>query len=1312
MNTLLSIIGAILVLVLGTLFSVPHFIDWNQYRGVIEEEASRAVGRDVRIGSKVHVRLLPSPSIRLEDVRIADTTALTGEPIFRTAEVSAKLAISPLLTGSVEVSEIELIRPVVRLIVDDNGGGNWQSLTSAAPGLSYLPSNISLKTVLVSDGRLIVYGEAGRRERLSITSIAGDVSTPMPAGPHRFKGTVVAAGRTHDVRGQLTEPDEQGSRRVSVTSKSDAGGALRFEGRASTSGALPTLRGETTASVPFATTGDRDAAQSVEIKTDLVADTRGADLSNIQIAFESGGRPQNLTGSGRIRWQDDTDLTIAVGAQWLDLDQIAAFKPGTGDTPLAALGRTFGRLPDWARVGGGRRTIRVALSQAALGGDSIGSVTAVLSGAGAATRIDEFRATLPGGGRIEAAGEIADAGTAASRFSGMAMIKASSAARLVTWASGGRIAAEPHHDGPLDVNGTVVLAPSSVSISKLSGQAGTSVFEGSVDYAWGEKPEAKVVLSGPALDVRAFDGAVKEESLLSIFDRIADHASSQGRSAVSLSLTTGELTTSRRNYRNVAAIFSLAGGILDIRRLDATTDDGASLAIEGRLTRTPAVVRSSAAASTPFPLAGILRGAVSVPHTGALKSVVELSGLPPVWATNAGQIGAAFPLSLAGTAEFASSGPKPALRIDAEGMTGDVKTRIDGAIEVLGASWATKPVDLTLSLAGADDRAIDRLVAETSRALWATEFRRRGAAAESAGDTIAGTMRLRAAGIPRETLSVMLSHESAGGTVTFDGRANAVDTNPKLTGTLSVAATNGATALSVVPMLPVEILAGTPVSGRAIAALESGELRLDDIALTAGSINARGALQFKRTEIPRAALSATSPSTWPAQAAVAVEGTLALSSLDLRRMIELTTDTGRGADAAGSGISVTMGRGGVWPERPFDFSLVDAQQGRINLLADKLVLPDGIEAEKASATLELARGRLELSNLEATGLGGKWTVSARLEKQAGGAALSANLRLDQGDLGRLGGTGPVAGQGSLSGVGVTPAALATALTGVGWIDVGPATKASGLSARTLRQVVERALGATPDQLGQVLQSGLSEAAAQDLPLGARKIGFEVSNGLARLKPVALESPEGRVLIGGRLDLASLVTASDWQTDAKMPPPPSLTIPLPQGLPPLPPLPQKTTAQLPPVIISTSEALATLGKPNAKRARQVNASDLERELAVRKVERDLEALERMRQIDEELQKLRARERAEDVARREAEARAQADAAATAAAQLPPPAPQPVGEPVTAPITPPAPTEVTTRPAQKSSGAGQPKAATGIRPFSDEERRRIFNSGGGG
>ncbi|MGI9405170.1 MAG: AsmA family protein, partial [Hyphomicrobiaceae bacterium] len=66
MNNLLLWLSGVLILVLGALFVGPHFVDWNSYRSVFEAQATRLVGRDVRVEGGVNLRLLPAPYVSFE----------------------------------------------------------------------------------------------------------------------------------------------------------------------------------------------------------------------------------------------------------------------------------------------------------------------------------------------------------------------------------------------------------------------------------------------------------------------------------------------------------------------------------------------------------------------------------------------------------------------------------------------------------------------------------------------------------------------------------------------------------------------------------------------------------------------------------------------------------------------------------------------------------------------------------------------------------------------------------------------------------------------------------------------------------------------------------------------------------------------------------------------------------------------------------------------------------------------------------------------------------------------------------------------
>src|SRR2546425_12347583 len=99
MSNFFVTIAVFLITIIAALFAVPYFIDWNGYRGVFEEEATRILGREVRVGGDVNVRLLPAPYVRFDKLRIADPSATTGEPFFRAESFTMKLSVPPLLKG-------------------------------------------------------------------------------------------------------------------------------------------------------------------------------------------------------------------------------------------------------------------------------------------------------------------------------------------------------------------------------------------------------------------------------------------------------------------------------------------------------------------------------------------------------------------------------------------------------------------------------------------------------------------------------------------------------------------------------------------------------------------------------------------------------------------------------------------------------------------------------------------------------------------------------------------------------------------------------------------------------------------------------------------------------------------------------------------------------------------------------------------------------------------------------------------------------------------------------------------------------------
>ena len=97
---------AAVVLLFVALFG-PMFIDWSNYRDDLERYGERITGRQVSIGGAVEIRILPTPMLRVADVRIANAVGATSPDLVRAGHVEIRLSLSPLLQGRFEVKSLD-----------------------------------------------------------------------------------------------------------------------------------------------------------------------------------------------------------------------------------------------------------------------------------------------------------------------------------------------------------------------------------------------------------------------------------------------------------------------------------------------------------------------------------------------------------------------------------------------------------------------------------------------------------------------------------------------------------------------------------------------------------------------------------------------------------------------------------------------------------------------------------------------------------------------------------------------------------------------------------------------------------------------------------------------------------------------------------------------------------------------------------------------------------------------------------------------------------------------------------------------------
>src|SRR5262249_24140166 len=116
-TTLLSIGIAVILALLAALIG-PLFIDWGEYRAIIESEASHIVGVPVRVGGAIDVRLLPTPSLKLSAVQIGP--AASAEKVTARG-LAMEFGLGTLMQGEFRARKATLDRPEMRVGLDRSG---------------------------------------------------------------------------------------------------------------------------------------------------------------------------------------------------------------------------------------------------------------------------------------------------------------------------------------------------------------------------------------------------------------------------------------------------------------------------------------------------------------------------------------------------------------------------------------------------------------------------------------------------------------------------------------------------------------------------------------------------------------------------------------------------------------------------------------------------------------------------------------------------------------------------------------------------------------------------------------------------------------------------------------------------------------------------------------------------------------------------------------------------------------------------------------------------------------------------------------
>ncbi|GAB6054176.1 AsmA family protein [Magnetospira thiophila] len=128
---LIGLVGLVVVLVIAVVV-VLKSMDFNQYKGMIAEQAKAATGRDLMISGDIEVGISLTPSLMVEGVSLSNAEWGSRQEMVTLRRVEAQVSLLPLLTGTVDVQRFILKDVDALLETDKKGNGNW-TFTAAEP---------------------------------------------------------------------------------------------------------------------------------------------------------------------------------------------------------------------------------------------------------------------------------------------------------------------------------------------------------------------------------------------------------------------------------------------------------------------------------------------------------------------------------------------------------------------------------------------------------------------------------------------------------------------------------------------------------------------------------------------------------------------------------------------------------------------------------------------------------------------------------------------------------------------------------------------------------------------------------------------------------------------------------------------------------------------------------------------------------------------------------------------------------------------------------------------------------------------------
>ncbi|KPF42385.1 AsmA family protein [Rhizobium sp. AAP43] len=1070
LGRILVTLGGLLVIALFVALFAPFFVDWTSFRQEFEDRSSQILGKKVTVHGAVSARLLPFPSLTMEDVTVG--TDVDGSPLVHVARFSLDAELAPLLSGEVRIFDMRIDEPKARIRLLQDGTLDW--LRGSKPSM---PARIVvLEKVTVTGGQIEFIDQQTGRNRL-ITGLDANVSARSLAGPWAIDGRAVLDGEashftlnTAEIASDALplrlrlEPD---ARPFSV--QVDGSLALReerpvYQGRFDAQ--LRTSVGET------AEKGDPQVPEP-RIRGDVELTNESISIASYRMEIGDTKDPYVITGEAKLDTGAKPEFRLVAEGQQVDVAKLAAegtraktSRVGTMSLQrrLDILLKTAAEIPI-PKVPGQARLRLPAI----VAGDSVfRDIQLDVRPDGQGWTVENAVAVLPGRTQVEAKGRLMLAGSPS--FEGDLLIASTQPSGLATWLSG-QVDPAIRQLKSAGLSAKVNLTPELQRFENLELAVGADPLKGRLERESPKNGESSLSLdlAGKMLDLdaaRAIAALVtgQDDAEQILAKKVA--ARLEIDQMVALGVTAGK----------VDAILRYTGGRLDVERLNIGNVEGAALRVTGMLEGSRAQpkgkARATFTATDPSRFIELVKQ--RFPETTVLG---RLSAAAPFYADT--DVTFDVVVDEASSLTVTGNGRANASQVSLRYSNSNFR-QPDAAERVLDVSLQNDDGLILLGQMGLDPLPYP------------------------IGD--GGTLTLKVDSTDPKLAAVTLSYAGRETRVALNGEAAGFDGALPTSGnwTIGVDSTDFAPYLMALKSNLPALEVGLPVKGNVALRFDAGKIVLDDFTATIADQPVKGKLQVDLTQ-PRPMLI----------------GTLAADQIDLDWLAETIigplrdpqtgalsgAPLGRSLPPVDVAVELTAGR--LWIgmlEAVANFS------GSLSLKSGELVL----QAAKGEWLGGAVAGRVALSNADGAGL-----MQMRLDvKGADVARTIDSLRTERG----LERSSALVGRADLTfnaeGAGASASELIGAANGSGQLQF-PRLELSGVNFAIMPEIIKQA-DALGTKIDQTAVQGLVEASATQggSNLDGLQLSVALSDRVLRVQNASFETEAAKLAGDLRIDLST------------------------------------------------------------------------------------------------------------------------------------------------------------------------------------------------